>query len=282
MRVALTIAASDSIAGAGVQADLKTFAALGLYGVSALTAVTAQNTTEVGDIVALSPGIVRSQIERIAEDVEIAAVKTGMLMTGEITEVVADTIRRLGVANLVVDPVMQATAGGRTLLVAEGVSMMKTRLFPVATVVTPNVNEAAELSGIAVDSLAAAKDAARRIRELGPRAVVIKGGHLVGRDAVDLLFYEGSFMEVTAPRCPWPDVHGTGCTFAAALAARLGLGDDIPSAVQRAKTYVTGAIAHSLEIGHGARVLNHFWERQGYTFPDDDAGGDHDSPARAR
>lgn len=259
MRIALTIAGSDSVAGAGIQADLKTFAALGIYGVTAITAVTSQSTIGVSDIFALSPEMVRSQIERLSEDVEISAVKTGMLATFETVSVVAETLSRFQRRNLVVDPVMAATSSDRTLLAPDAVSVLKTRLLPLASVVTPNVAEATTLSGVRVDSLSSAREAAKRIVGLGPRAVVIKGGHLTGAQAVDLLFYEGTFTELAAPRSRFGTVHGTGCTFAAAIAARLALGDDIPTAVEHAKHYVTGAIERSFEIGHGARILNHFW-----------------------
>jgi hydroxymethylpyrimidine/phosphomethylpyrimidine kinase len=261
MRTALTIAGSDSIAGAGIQADLKTFAALGVYGVSALTAVTAQNTTGVAEVFALSPQTVRAQIDQLAEDVEIAAVKTGMLATAEIVREVVEAVGRLRNRNLVVDPVMASGHdGGRTLLEPEAVSIMKAHLLPKAAVVTPNVAEAAALCGIQVDSMSAAREAAKRIAGSGAAAVVIKGGHLHGPLAVDLLFHEGLFIELEAPRAAFDSVHGTGCTFASAIAAGLALGDDIPAAVRRAKRYTTGAIEHSFAIGHGARVLNHFWD----------------------
>jgi hydroxymethylpyrimidine/phosphomethylpyrimidine kinase len=261
MRIVLTIAGSDSIAGAGIQADLKTFAALGVYGVSAVTAVTAQNTAAVGDVFALRPEMVRAQIDQLARDVDIAAVKTGMLATGEIVRVVAEAVKRLGRSNLVVDPVMAAgSAGARTLLPPEAVSILRTHLLPAATVITPNLSEASALSGLEVTSLADAREAAKRIAGLGAAAVVIKGGHLPGRDAVDVLFHGGTFAELTAPRVNVEAIHGTGCTFASAIAAGLALGDDIPAAVQRAKTYITGAIGHALDIGHGARILNHFWD----------------------
>ena len=267
MRTVLTIAGSDSIAGAGIQADLKTFAALGVYGVSAVTAVTAQNTEGVADIFALRPEMVRAQIDEVARDVEIAAVKTGMLATGAIVRVVAESVRRIQRPNLVVDPVMAAgrlrhpstVARGRTLLEPEAVSILTAHLLPIATVVTPNVAEASILAGFEVKSLDGAREAAKRIAGFGPAAVVIKGGHLPGRDAIDVLFHDGVFTDLTASRIDVAAVHGTGCTFASAIAARLALGDDIPAAVQRAKTYITGAIAHALEIGRGARILNHFW-----------------------
>jgi hydroxymethylpyrimidine/phosphomethylpyrimidine kinase len=272
MRTALTIAGSDSIAGAGIQADLKTFTALGVYGVSALTAVTAQNTEGVTDVFALPPQMVRAQIDRLAQDVEIAAVKTGMLATAEIVRVVSETVGRFQHLNLVVDPVMAASRlrqgfgepglePGRTLLAPDAVSILMTRLLPVAAVVTPNVAEAATLSGIQVDSMDTAREAARRIAGLGAAAVVIKGGHLPGPQAIDLLFHAGTFIELGAPRVDVDRVHGTGCTFASAIAAGLALGDDIPAAVQRAKRYITGAIEHSFAIGHGARILNHFWQQ---------------------
>jgi hydroxymethylpyrimidine/phosphomethylpyrimidine kinase len=269
MRTVLTIAGSDSIAGAGIQADLKTFAAFGVYGVSAVTAITAQNTSSITDIFALSSHLVRSQIDQVANDVEIGAVKSGMLATGEIVRVVAETVGRFRRPNLVVDPVMTASrprpdnpgeGSGRTLLAADAVSILKTRLLPVAAVVTPNAAEAAALSGVPVDSLSSAREAARRILELGPTSVVIKGGHLTGTSAVDLLLDGGAFTEFAAPRSSIGPVHGTGCAFASAIAAGLALGDDIPSAVKRAKLYVTGAIEHSFDIGRGARILNHFWQ----------------------
>jgi hydroxymethylpyrimidine/phosphomethylpyrimidine kinase len=267
MRAVLTIAGSDSIAGAGIQADLKTFAALGVYGTSAVTAVTSQNTTGVDDIFAMPPQIVRSQIEFIAQDVQLSAVKTGMLATAEIVLAVAETIGRFARPNLVVDPVMAAgNPNRRTLLSPDAVSMMKTRLLPVASVVTPNVAEASALGGIDVGSLETAREAAKRIFDLGPGAVVIKGGHLAGTQAIDLLYDGRTFTEFSALRSSSGPFHGTGCTFASALAAGLALGDDLPAAVQRAKRYVTGAIAHASQIGKGSRLLDHFWNR-GYTEP---------------
>lgn len=263
MRIALTIAGSDSIAGAGVQADLKTFAAMDVYGVSAITAVTSQNTTGVSDVVALSAEIVRSQIVHVAQDVEISAVKTGMLASAEIVHVVVEVISPLQPRNLVVDPVL-AASDGRTLLTPEAVSILKERLLPLAAVVTPNADEATALSGVRVDSLSSAREAAKRIFEFGPGAVVVKGGHLGGARAIDVFFSSGTFTEFAAPRSSFGPLHGTGCTFASAIAARLALGDDIPTAVDRAKQYVTGAIERSFEIGHGARILNHFWEGRLY------------------
>ena len=261
MRTALTVAGSDSIAGAGIQADLKTFAALGVYGVSALTAVTAQNTQDVADILALSPLLVRAQIDQIAQDVEIVAVKTGMLVTADIVRTVAESVGRFRQPNLVVDPVMAASGPRmRTLLAPDAVSILKTHLLPIAAVVTPNVPEAEALSGIRVDSMTSGREAARRIAGMGAIAVVIKGGHLGGPEAIDLLFHAGSFFEMAASRVGLERIHGTGCTFASAIAAGLALGDDIPTAVHRAKRYISGAIEQSFAVGRGARILNHFWQ----------------------
>jgi len=257
MRIVLTIAGSDPSAGAGIQADLKTFAAFGVYGVSAVTAITSQNTTGVSDVAAVPPEHVRSQIQQLFQDCEISAVKTGMLATADIVSAVADTLDSVRHLNVVVDPVM-VSSSGRTLLNSDGVSVLKTRLLPLATIVTPNVAEAAALSGIAVGSMDAARDAARQIASLGPKAVLITGGHMEGPEAVDLLLHDGAFIELAAPRLAGADVHGTGCTLASAIAAGLALGDDVPTAVRQAKRYVTAAMEHALTIGRGARVPDHF------------------------
>jgi hydroxymethylpyrimidine/phosphomethylpyrimidine kinase len=260
MRVVLTIAGSDPIAGAGIQADLKTFAALGVYGTSVVTAVTSQNTAGVGGVSTMPADVVRSQLDSVIGDVRLSATKTGMLATAEIVGVVCDALARLERPNLVVDPVMAATnPGQRTLLAPDAVSLFKRRLLPFASVVTPNTSEASALAGIAVESAHAAREAARRILDLGPKAVVVKGGHLSGADSIDLLFDGRTFTEFSAPRSSTAPIHGTGCTFASALAAGLALGDDLPAAVDRAKRYVTGAIQHAVTIGHGAAVLDHFW-----------------------
>ena len=260
MRAVLTIAGSDSVAGAGIQADLKTFAALGVYGTSALTAVTSQNTAGVGDLFVMPPLVVRSQIECVVQDVAISAVKTGMLANAGIVTVVAEALGHLECRNLVVDPVMAAASPGRrTLLAPEAVSILTSQLFPLASVVTPNISEAGVLAGMVVESLGAAREAARRILDLGPKAVVVKGGHLAGAQAIDLLYDGRTFTEFAAPRSSAVQVHGTGCTFASAIAAGLALGDDLASAVDRAKRYVTGAIQHAVTIGDGAALLDHFW-----------------------
>ena len=260
-RLVLTIAGSDSIAGAGIQADVKTFAAMGVYGVTAVTAITAQNTTGVIEVLPCSAEIVRSQIEAVARDVSIAAVKTGMLATSEIVNAAADAVEYLGRVPLVVDPVMSAGGQGRTLLAADAVSILKTRLFPLATVVTPNATEAAALTGIAVDSLESARKAAERIHRFGAAAVVVKGGHIAGADAVDVLFYDGGFMEFSAPRA---DRRRS-----ARYRLRLCLGHCRPSCAGRrhsggsaARQAVTSRARSSIpsRLAEGARILNHFWE----------------------
>jgi hydroxymethylpyrimidine/phosphomethylpyrimidine kinase len=260
VRAALTIAGSDSSAGAGIQADLKTFAALDVYGASVVTAVTSQNTRGVSDVVLLAASQVRSQIESVVQDLQISAIKTGMLGSAEIVTAVADAIGRLDQPKLVVDPVTApSNPSTRTLLAPDAVSILKSRLFPLALVVTPNIAETAALSGIEITSLQSAREGAKRIFDLGPRAVVVKGGHLLGSEAIDTLYDGRTFTEFSAPRWTGEPVHGTGCTFASALAAGLALGDDLTAGVQRAKAYVSGAIEHSFQIGKGSRVLDHFW-----------------------
>jgi hydroxymethylpyrimidine/phosphomethylpyrimidine kinase len=272
MRTALTIAGSDSGGGAGIQADLKTFAAHRVYGTSAITAVTAQNTLGVTAVEALSADVVTAQIEAVAGDIGVDAVKTGMLATAAIVEAVAAAIDTLDLPNVVVDPVMIAKGGDR-LLEDEAVAAMKSELLRRALVVTPNAMEAAVLAGIEVDSLDAAREAARRIRALGPSAVIVKGGHLPGAEAVDLLYDGHLFVELRGPWIETRNTHGTGCTFAAALAANLALGRSLRDAAERAKQYVLGAIRSGFAVGHGHGVLDHFWNAADISLGREPAGG---------
>lgn len=258
MRTALTIAGSDSGGGAGIQADLKTFAALGVFGTSAITAVTAQNTLGVTAVETLSPQIVRAQIDAVVEDMGAAAVKTGMLSTRAIVETVADALRAHGLTPVVVDPVMISKSGHR-LLDDEAVDAVIRQMLPLAHVVTPNAHEAATLTGRPVRSEADARDAARRILDLGAAYVVLKGGHLETDDVVDLLVSAAGTVEVRGPRHPGRHTHGTGCTFAAAMAAGLALGQDVETAFREARAFVDGAIRHAPGIGHGDGPLHHFW-----------------------
>jgi hydroxymethylpyrimidine/phosphomethylpyrimidine kinase len=258
MHTALTIAGSDSGGGAGIQADLKTFAALGVYGTCAVTAVTAQNTLGVTGIVALPPEIVTAQIEAVAGDIGVGAVKTGMLANGAIVQAVAAAIDALRLPLVVVDPVMIAKSGDR-LLDDDAVAALKSDLLGRAFVVTPNVPEAEVLADMTISSAEDTREAARRILALGPCAVIVKGGHLAGAEAVDLVYDGREFRELCGPRIDTRHTHGTGCTFSAAIAANLTLGRSLRDAAEHAKNYVTRAILHGLDIGHGHGPLDHFW-----------------------
>src|SRR5688572_31496993 len=257
MRTALTIAGSDSSGGAGIQADLKTFAALGVYGTSAITAVTAQNTRGVTLVWAADPALVVAQIDAVAADFVLAATKIGMLANTAIIEAVADAITRLSLPAVVLDPVMVAK-GGDHLLEASAVMALREKLIPLAAVLTPNVPEAETLTSLAIASVADQREAAARLIGLGARVVVVKGGHLPGR-AVDVWHDGTRFIELDAERIDTPHTHGTGCTFSSAIAACLALGHDPEDAARRAKAYVTGAIRHAPGLGHGHGPLHHFW-----------------------
>jgi hydroxymethylpyrimidine/phosphomethylpyrimidine kinase len=261
MRTVLTIAGSDSGGGAGIQADLKTFAALGVYGTSALTAVTAQNTRGVSAVLLLPADIVTAQIEAVASDITIHATKTGMLGSAAIVEAVAAAIGDLQLPLLVVDPVMVATSGD-ALVDEDGVRAMKAELLPQALVVTPNIPEAEMLSGTTIKSVADARQAARIIHDVGQCAVIVKGGHLSGDDLVDVLFDGHRFVELPTARIRTANTHGTGCTFASAIAASLALGHSLAEATTSAQAYVAGAIRHGLAIGKGHGPLDHFWRQR--------------------
>jgi hydroxymethylpyrimidine/phosphomethylpyrimidine kinase len=249
MRRALTIAGSDSGGGAGIQADLKTFAALGVFGTSAITSVTAQNTVGVQGIRDLPPDFVGHQIDSILDDIGIDAAKTGMLSSAAIIDVVAAKVEAHRIDRLVVDPVMVAKSGA-PLLQPDAVNAVVSRLLPLALVVTPNLPEAEALSGLSIAGLPAMREAARRIHGLGAKHVVVKGGHLSGR-AVDLLFDGRTFEELDAERLDTPHTHGTGCVFSAAITAGLAKDKTVSQAVTAAKRFVTAAIRHGLSLGRG-------------------------------
>jgi hydroxymethylpyrimidine/phosphomethylpyrimidine kinase len=255
---ALTIAGSDSGGGAGIQADLKTFLALGVHGTSAISALTAQNTTGVSAVNDVPPEFVAEQIKQVATDFEVASAKTGMLSNAAVVEAVADSLERYRIPNVVVDPVFMSKNHDR-LLTQDGVDAIAGLLCPLATVVTPNLDEAEGLAGIEVRDLEGMKQAARILHDLGPRYVLVKGGHLA-RDATDLLYDGNGFVELTAPRLPSRNTHGTGCTLSAAIAALLARGMAVPDAVEGAKSYVTGAIRNGLEVGRGYGPTNHGWQ----------------------
>lgn len=256
---ALTIAGSDSGGGAGIQADLKTFAAMGVYGASAVTAVTAQNTREVSDWLAMPEALVAGQIDAVLSDIGADAVKTGMLANTGIIETVAAKLREHGVTQLVVDPVMVAK-GGQKLLEDDAVGAMVREMLPLALVATPNIPEAEVLTGMRITSWNDARIAAEKIGAMGARNVVIKGGHFEDTASSTDLFYDGArFREYPARRIDTRSTHGTGCTFASAIAAGLAKGLDVPGAVALAKAYVTLAIQHAYPVGQGHGPVHHFY-----------------------
>lgn len=256
---ALTIAGSDSSGGAGIQADLKTFAALGVYGTSAITAITAQNTVGVIEMLPLSADLVTAQIEAVAGDIALHATKTGMLATAAIVEAVAAAIDELDLPLVVVDPVMISKSGAR-LLDDDGIQVLRVELLPRCAVVTPNIPEAEVLSGRRIGSIEQARAAAHDIHQIGGSAVVITGGHGDGDEIVDLLFDGSMFTELRTARIDTSNTHGTGCTFASAVAAHLALGHSVVDAVVGAQAYVLGAIQHALPLGRGHGPLDHFWK----------------------
>ena len=253
--VALTIAGSDSSGGAGIQADLKTFAAFGVYGASVVTALTAQSTRGVQAVAEVDPGFVAQQLDAVLEDLPVRAAKTGMLARAAVIEIVVDRLTARRPAHLVVDPVMVATSGA-VLLEPAAVACLRERLLPLATLVTPNLHEAAALTGVAVRGPDEMREAARRLVALGARAVLVKGGHLPG-PALDVLYDGHDYRELSAPRLGTGPLHGAGCTLSAAITAALSRGQDLGDAVATAKRYVTRAIETATAIGHGATPLNH-------------------------
>jgi hydroxymethylpyrimidine/phosphomethylpyrimidine kinase len=255
---ALTIAGSDSSGGAGIQADLKTFTAHKVYGMSVLTSITAQNTKKVLGIHNLSPEFIGLQLVAVATDFEVNAVKTGMLSTAPIIKSISDQIKRYKIPNLVVDPVMISKSGAR-LLEKEAETSLKNDIIPIAFIVTPNIPEAEVIAGMEIGTIEQMKEAAEKIIAMGPKNVLIKGGHLKdNKDAVDI-FYDGEdFYEIATKWIKTKNTHGTGCTYSAAICANLAKGLDVLEAVSKAKDYVTSAIEKSFNIGSGHGPLNHF------------------------
>jgi len=258
MRTALTIAGSDSGAGAGIQADLKTFAAHGVYGTCAITAVTAQNSLGVTMVEAVSADLVTAQIEAVVSDFGAHAAKTGMLANAAIVEAVAAAVRDLEIPLLVVDPVMSAKSGAQ-LLDEEALAAMKAELIRQAFLVTPNIPEAETLSGVEIRTNEDLREAARRIVALGPTAVVITGGHVPSPHITDVLFSQGEFVEFPQTRATGRHTHGTGCTFAAAITAHLALGHSLREAIPRVQRYIAGAIRHAPGLGRGQGPMDHFF-----------------------
>jgi hydroxymethylpyrimidine/phosphomethylpyrimidine kinase len=255
---ALTIAGSDSGGGAGIQADLKTFFALGVHGMSALTALTAQNTLGVDGVLEIPPEFVRRQIASVVGDIGVDATKTGMLSSATLVDSVADAVTEFEIATLVCDPVF-VSKHGDTLLQDSAVAALRNKLLPLATVITPNVPEAEGLLGRQIDPSEVDEDAARELVSLGPRWVLLKGGHLKSDESIDLLTDGKQMIRLDAPRISTKHTHGTGCVLSAALTAGLATGLDVPDAARQAKKFVTRAIELHLEIGGGIGPVNPAW-----------------------
>lgn len=257
--IALTIAGSDSSGGAGIQADLKTFTALGVYGASVITSITAQNTQGVQAVYKLPAGIISAQLTSVADDLGVRAIKTGMLADRTTVQAVVRGLAAFRGVPLVVDPVMVATSGD-VLLEPEAIDAVRTELLPLADIVTPNLREAARLLDAPMaTSLDEIEEQARRLLAFGPKTVLVKGGHGEGSDATDVLAFQSGSLRFSAPRIATRNTHGTGCTLAAAIAARLAIGDSVPTAVSAAKTFVWNAIegGRTLVVGKGDGPVDH-------------------------
>lgn len=261
MKKALTIAGSDSCGGAGIQADIKTMTLNGVYAMSAITALTAQNTTGVTAISEVTPEFLKQQIDAVFEDIRPDAVKIGMVSSPQLIEVIAERLSAYKAENIVLDPVMVATSGS-SLIKTEAVSVMAERLLPMATLVTPNIPEAEILSDMKIRSEEDMRTAARLIGDRFSTAVLLKGGHSVS-DANDLLYADGDFRWFKGRRIDNPNTHGTGCTLSSAIAANLAKGFDLCEAVRRAKNYISGALAAMLDLGRGSGPMNHAFDLNG-------------------
>ena len=260
MRVALTIAGSDASGGAGIQADLKTFQALGVFGTSAVTAVTVQNTQKVYDIQEMRPQIVHDQITCLFDDMSIHAIKIGMVASVSLIEAIADALAAVAeLPPVILDPVM-ISKSGYALLQSDARTALVRHLFPLSEVVTPNLPEAEALLDATIDTIDGMKDAAREIAALGADKVVIKGGHLGQGDATDVLYDGNRYRLLASPRIDTVNTHGTGCTFSSAIAALMAKGESFADAVSHAKVYITGAIEHALALGKGCGPTHHFFD----------------------
>ena len=261
MKTALTIAGSDSSGGAGIQADIKTMTANGVYAMSAITALTAQNTTGVTGIFETTPDFLAKQLDAVFTDIFPDAVKIGMVSSAELIEVIAEKLRFYGAKNIVVDPVMVATSGSK-LLRDDAVKALTEQLLPMADLLTPNIPEAEILSGRSISDAAGMEAAARYISETYHCSVLCKGGHQV-HDADDLLWRNGSGKWFRGRRIQNPNTHGTGCTLSSAIASNLAKGYDIDTSVERAKAYISGALSAMLDLGHGSGPMDHMFALQG-------------------
>ena len=261
MRTALSIAGSDSSGGAGIQADLKTMTMNGVFAMSAVTALTAQNTTGVRSVMEATPAFLADELDAVFEDIRPDAVKTGMVSSSALIRVIAQKLRQYEAKNIVVDPVMVATSGAR-LLAEEALQTLKTELLPLADVVTPNIPEAEILADMSITNAEEMRAAAKQIHDAYGCAVLLKGGHRVN-DANDLLYDGETFTWFEGRRIDNPNTHGTGCTLSSAIAANLAKGFELPDAVRRSKEYISGALAAMLDLGHGSGPLNHAFDLRG-------------------
>ena len=257
IKTALTIAGSDCSGGAGVQADLKTMSALGVFGMSVIVSVVAENTSRVISIEDISPKVIADQIDAVFEDIPPDAVKVGMLSTPACMEAVASKLREYRPAHVVIDPVMYAK-NGSPLMQESSIDTLIQTVIPVATLLTPNIPEAEKISGMKITTPEDMREAAKKIYEMGAGAVLVKGGHYIG-DARDILFDGREFHTYVEKRIDTKNTHGTGCTLSSAIASYLALGEPLPEAVGKAKAYVTGAIEHALPLGNGCGPTNHFF-----------------------
>ena len=255
MKTALTIAGSDSSGGAGIQADIKTMTMNGVYAMSAITALTAQNTTGVRGILESTPEFLKQQIDAVFEDIYPDAVKIGMVASSELIRIIADSLRRYDAKNIVVDPVMVATSGS-TLMKTDAIQTLVEQLLPLATVVTPNIPEAQVLSGIEILTRKELYTAAQKIGDSYGCAVLLKGGHSIN-DANDLLYANGEFTWFEGKRIDNPNTHGTGCTLSSAIASNLAKGYTLPESVKKAKNYICGALGAMLDLGQGSGPMDH-------------------------
>lgn len=265
MKKVLTIAGSDCSGGAGIQADLKTFSAHGVFGMSVIVSVVAENTSRVIDIQDITPEMIEKQIDAVFEDIEVDAVKVGMLSTPECMRAVAGKLRQYKPEHVVIDPVMYAK-NGCPLMDPSAVDALIETILPLADVLTPNIPEAERITGMEIRSVADMEAAARKIHDMGSQSVVVKGGHAIG-NALDVLFDGKQMHHFETQRIDTKNTHGTGCTFSSAVASQLALGMDICKAVEKAKVYVTTAISHSLAIGKGCGPTHHFYELYRYGLP---------------
>lgn len=261
MRTALSIAGSDSSGGAGIQADLKTMTMNGVFGMSAVTALTAQNTTGVTGIMEVTPEFLKQQLEAVFEDIFPDAVKIGMVSNGELIRVIGECLKKYGAKNIVADPVMVATSGSK-LMKTEAIAILQKEIFPLADLVTPNIPEAEILAGIPIKNVEDMKRAAKIIGDAHGCAVLVKGGHSLN-DANDLLYQNGTYRWFEGKRINNPNTHGTGCTLSSAIAANLAKGFSMENSVERAKEYISGALEAMLDLGKGSGPMNHGFCLQG-------------------